>query len=35
MQTLPLQVLVWLCAQTKLHPGNSTLSSSDEILEFK
>ena len=33
MQTPPLLVLVGLSARTKLYPGNSKLSLSDEILE--
>ena len=32
MQTPPLLVLVGLSARTKLYPGNSKLSLSDEIL---
>ena len=35
MQTAPLLVLVGLSARTKLYPGNSKLSLSDEILESK
>ena len=35
MQTAPLLILVWLSERTKLYPGNSKLSSSDEILESK
>ena len=35
MQTPPLLVLIGLSAPTKLYPGNSKLSLSDEILESK
>ena len=35
MQISPLSVLVGLSARTKLYPGNSKLSSSNEIPESK